>query len=262
MSNLKYSFASILDFAKSYGMPLEKKRGILREYYQARIIQKIYAKEASKNLSFIGGTALRLLRDIDRFSEDLDFDIVGDITNEQINSLVQDFAEELRREGEDMEVKVAEKGEKFYFELKFPNILFDLGLARQKEEILMIKIDYSRGWKGQQLENIFMNRYGFLSTVSSNNKNQLIVQKLTAYVQREKIQPRDIYDVVWLFAQGARLDKDFTIANNLVDLLEQARTKFATEGIKRGWEEKLAPFLFRANEAQKLAMFGDVLARL
>ncbi len=145
MSNSKYLFPKILEFASSYGTPIEKKRGILREYYQVRITQKLYAKEDSKHLSFIGGTALRLLRNIDRFSEDLDFDVINGVTNDRIRLLVEDVARQLRREGEEVDIKVAEKGEKFYFDLKFPNILFDLGLTGQEQAVLMIKLDYSIG---------------------------------------------------------------------------------------------------------------------
>lgn len=262
MSNSKYLFPKILEFADSYGVPAEKKRGILREYYQARLIQKIYTKEDSRNLSFIGGTALRLLRNIDRFSEDLDFDVVDGITNERINLLVEDVAEQLRREGEEVGVKVAEKGEKFYLELKFPKILFDLGLTGQERAVLMIKLDYSRNWKGQTPQNILMNRYGYLTTVKTNPLDQLLVQKLTAYVERELTQPRDLYDVVWLFAQGAYLDKEFMHINKLDDILERAKEKFATEGVKRGWEDKLRPFLFTDADVQKLSMFGEVLNQL
>ena len=262
MSNSKYLFPKILEFADSYGMPADKKRGILREYYQARIIQKLYAKEDSKNLSFIGGTALGLLRNIDRFSEDLDFDAVNRITNQQIILLVEEVADQLRREGEEVDVKVAEKGEKFYFELKFPNILFDLGLTGQERAVLMIKLDYSRNWKGQTPQNILMNRYGYLTTVKTNPSDQLVVQKLTAYVERELTQPRDLYDVVWLFAQGAHLDKGFMRINKLDDILERAKEKYATEGVKCGWEDKLRPFLFNAVDTHKLAMFGEVLTQL
>src|SRR3990167_8846361 len=215
MSNLRYLFNSVLDFAKSYGLPTEKKRGILREYYQVRLLQKIYAQELSKNLSFIGGTALRFLRGINRFSEDLDFDTLNGI----------------------------------------PNILFDLGLTGQKREVLMIKLDYFRNWKNQQIETVLMNEYGFLSTVVTNGINQLLVQKLTAYVCRSLTQTRDIYYVVWLFAQGARLDKDFMHANNLDDLLPRAKEKLSKEGIARGWGDKLRPFLFNSADVQKLDMF-------
>ena len=262
MSNLRYLFNSVLDFAKSYGLPTEKKRGILREYYQVRLLQKIYAQELSKNLSFIGGTAVRFLRGINRFSEDLDFDTLNGITNRQIKEVVTCVEQEFEQEDESVDVKVAEKGDKFCFEFMFPNILFDLGLTGQKREVLMIKLDYFRNWKNQQTETVLMNEYGFLSTVVTNGINQLLVQKLTAYVCRSLTQTRDIYDVVWLFAQGARLDKDFMHANNLDDLLPRAKEKLSKEGIARGWGDKLRPFLFNSADVQKLDMFGEILNRL
>ncbi len=59
--------------------------------------------------------------------------------------------------------------------------------------------------------------------MNTNPLDQLLVQKLTAYVQRDLTQPRDLYDVVWLFAQGAKLDREFMQVNKLDDILEQAR---------------------------------------
>ena len=53
------------------------KRFILREYLQYKILSYIYASQYGAKLSFIGGTALRILYDNQRFSEDLDFDNLG-----------------------------------------------------------------------------------------------------------------------------------------------------------------------------------------
>lgn len=88
MNNILDSFDQILKFAQSYGLPSTKKRAILREYLQVKILEIIYQERISKNLFFVGGTALRLLRGLDRFSEDLDFDILG-ITSVQIDSLMR-----------------------------------------------------------------------------------------------------------------------------------------------------------------------------
>src|SRR3989338_2317080 len=74
MNNIVSSFDHILDFAGSYGLPLAKKRAILREYLQVKILDMIFKEKISQNLYFVGGTSLRLLRGLDRFSEDLDFD--------------------------------------------------------------------------------------------------------------------------------------------------------------------------------------------
>ena len=48
-------------------------RHMVREYLQARILQSLQRAGAMQTLAFHGGTALRFLYDIPRYSEDLDF---------------------------------------------------------------------------------------------------------------------------------------------------------------------------------------------
>jgi len=65
-------FNEVLKFAKQYGLPTNNPRVILTEYLQCEVLDSLF--EMSPNLHFIGGTALRLLHNLPRFSEDLDFD--------------------------------------------------------------------------------------------------------------------------------------------------------------------------------------------
>ena len=53
------------------------KRSLLREYLQYKILEIIFASEYATKLVFIGGTALRIVHDNSRFSEDVDFDNFG-----------------------------------------------------------------------------------------------------------------------------------------------------------------------------------------
>ena len=46
----------------------------LKEYLQLLILEYLSSTEHIRTLTFIGGTNLRLIKGIDRFSEDLDFD--------------------------------------------------------------------------------------------------------------------------------------------------------------------------------------------
>ena len=50
------------------------KRNILREYLQYKILDIIFNSRLAPKLSFLGGTALRIVHGNNRFSEDLDFD--------------------------------------------------------------------------------------------------------------------------------------------------------------------------------------------
>ena len=63
----------LLEEAKELGLPMTKKRAILREYLQTIILNSIYKSNFAKSMFFVGGTALRFFYNLPRFSEDLDF---------------------------------------------------------------------------------------------------------------------------------------------------------------------------------------------
>src|SRR3989344_9254684 len=97
MNQITDNYKEILEFAKSYGLPVTKKRAILREYLQSKILSIIYQDRISVNLYFAGGTSLRLLRGMDRFSEDLDFDINKSYKN-KISGLTAGILGQFKRE--------------------------------------------------------------------------------------------------------------------------------------------------------------------
>ena len=53
-------------------------RNVVREYLQARILEGLVRAGAMASLAFLGGTALRFLYGLGRYSEDLDFSLEGD----------------------------------------------------------------------------------------------------------------------------------------------------------------------------------------
>lgn len=258
MHNIITNFDQILTFAKHLNVPLDKKRGILREYLQTKFIATLYSLDEAHKLSFVGGTSLRLLRNLNRFSEDLDFDNLG-LTNDQVVNLVQEIVRRFRAEDLNVELRAQLKEGKTYFDLRFPELLTQLNVSSNPKEKLMIKFDYTNSWKNQTNEVVLLNKYGFIEKVVANKSDQSLVQKLTAYAYRKTTQPRDIYDTVWLYSIGARYDRDFALANNLENLLEIVNKKFKTEGLPENFKVKLAPFLFDTESLRKLDLFGSVL---
>lgn len=261
MNNLIANFNQILKFAEEYGLPTEKKRGILREYLQALFLAKLYKNQLAAKLVFVGGTSLRLLRNLNRFSEDLDFDNLG-LSNKQITILVNEVVKAIKKENIDLEIKSTIRGKKTYFELKFAGLLFDLKITTNPREKLMIKVDYADFWKGQSPEVILFNRYGFLEMVPVLPLGQALAEKLAAYTFRKETQGRDIYDVVWLFSQGAKIDAKFLTKNKMKDLVKKAVAKWQKEGNKKIFVSRTGPFLFDSGEARKLELFGEVLKNL
>ena len=126
----------------------------------------------------------------------------------------------------------------------------------------MIKLDSADVWRGQKPEVVRLNQYGYMAKVLTNPIDQLLVQKLSAYLSRPQVQPRDMYDVVWLYAQGARMDQEFLGENKLGDLIFKAKVKYKKVGVKATMERKLQVFLFEEQAVNKLKMFGEILDEL
>lgn len=261
MNNLTANFNQVLDFAREYGLPVEKKRGTIREYLQSLFLANLYKQPLARKMIFSGGTALRLLRNLPRFSEDLDFDNLG-LSNKQVTGLVMNTVKAIKKENIALELKTTIRGKKTYYELKFPRLLFDLKISTNPKEKLMIKVDYSDLWRGQKSEAVLFNRYGFLEMVPALPLNQALAEKLAAYVNRQQTQGRDVFDVVWLFSQGARLDREFMKKNHLTSLVKQASSKWQKEQDKTALRRRLEPFLFDSSEARKLELFGEVVKKL
>ena len=55
----------------------QRRLNALREYLQAFIMRSLHESEAGRSVAFVGGTALRFLEELPRFSEDLDFSRVS-----------------------------------------------------------------------------------------------------------------------------------------------------------------------------------------
>jgi len=254
------NFDEVVRLARDYGLPPEKKRAILREYLQTKILSLVYQESISKNLFFVGGTALRILRGLDRFSEDLDFDSVK-TTPSQIQKLIKTVMRRFNQENIAAELYQNTTKKKYYYELRFPHLLTQLKLSSNTGEKLMIKLDIESLWQGQKRETLFVNRYGLLATIVTNSLDQILVEKLAAYLGRKETQARDLYDLIWLLTHGAKVDSVFTQKNHLsTNLLGKALEKFNRE--KRmlpTHKARLQPFLFDEKKVSSLDFFENLV---
>jgi len=100
-----------------------------------------------------------------------------------------------------------------------------------------------------------------LSKSKSSEKRSISLNNLSD-VQRKQTQARDIYDVVWLYGRGARIDQEFAKSNKLDKLVEDAIKKMESEGISQTLKRRLEPFLFNQENLAKLDLFPQVLKSL
>lgn len=71
---------------------------IVKEYIQLMVLDYLSSTPYIRKLSFIGGTNLRLVKGIDRFSEDLDFDL-RDMSEEEFVRMTDEVIQFLQRSG-------------------------------------------------------------------------------------------------------------------------------------------------------------------
>ena len=261
MNMLIDRYPEIEQYARQYGLPLQKKRAIIREFLQMQFLDSLYRKSASAGLAFVGGTSLRIVHGLQRFSEDLDFDRLH-LSIEEMNSLIGAVVTELKQTGILLELYTNKTKENTFFELCYTSVLKDLEISASLDEKLVIKLDNAYSWKGERAETVLVSRFGYLQHIVTIPLSQILVQKLAAYVSRTQTMARDIYDICWLRLQGVELDREFLKANAKKTLLQDALAKFNKEEKElKKYKERLAPFLLDESKVVILDMFGDLMRR-
>ncbi len=170
---------------------------MLKEYIQLSILDFISSTPYIKKIVFIGGTCLRLVKRIDRFSEDLDFDC-KDLSKEEFMEMTDSILHFLIRTGLRVEVRDREnrKLTAFRRNIHFPELLFDLGLSGHKEERFLIKIESEDQNISYNPELVNIKGCGFYFPFPVPPDGILCSMKIAAMLSRSK--GRDFYDSMFL----------------------------------------------------------------
>ena len=117
--------------ASFYPQPVRAfKKNLLREYLQYKTLDIIFASNVADRLSFMGGTAIRIVHGNSRFSEDLDFDNLG-LTEEEFAALGERVQKSLSLEGYAVEMRNVFK-DTFHCHLCVLNMLFENSIPPHK----------------------------------------------------------------------------------------------------------------------------------
>ena len=81
---------------------------IAREYCQHLFLSRFYQQEGSEKILFKGGTALRILWNSPRFSEDLDFSGFS-VLQKEIEDRVQETLVKIEQEGLSVDIQESKK---------------------------------------------------------------------------------------------------------------------------------------------------------
>jgi len=259
----EFLLETLKEKGKRLKIPENKPRALIREYLQTKIIYYLYQQKESKKLSFIGGTNLRLLRDLDRFSEDLDFDNLG-LNFQAIKKLFLKVVEKLKKEGFEIEYKMKKTNNSGIGEIRFKNLLFQLKITSHKEEKLIIRINYTTPKTKPETETAILSRFGMVQLVITNTPEFLFSQKIRVMLTRKDFQPRDLYDIVWFLSHKIKpsllLFPELKVKNEkeLFFKLREFYSKKVKPNLKN-FKKKLVPFLINEEKVYYLDIFEKLI---
>ncbi len=190
-------------------------RNLAREFLQAWVLAALQRAGAMVPLSFQGGTALRFLYSIQRFSEDLDFALERASAGYDFRAYLEAVRADLRRDGYDVDVaRVRDEKTVHSAFVRFPGLLHELGLSGRREEALSVKLEVdTRPPAGATLETTVVRRHALLR-IQHHDRASLLAGKLHAILQRPYAKGRDYYDLIWYLSDRAWPSPNLVLLNN------------------------------------------------
>jgi len=201
----------------SGAMTVEDKTSRLREFLQVLILRDIYTRGFFRNISFVGGTALRFLYGLRRFSEDLDFSLFYR-KGYDFDELCASLKRGLEHSGFAIDADGNNRRTVQSIDVKFKNLLYPYGLSPIKAHKLTIRVEIDAnpppGWKTQ----VSIINQTYIFTVTHFDLPSLYALKLHACFYRKYTKGRDFYDLIWYLTR--KQEPNFSLLNNAVKQTE------------------------------------------
>lgn len=213
---MKAHLAEIVQGAKDAQMG----RHLSREYLQARILSDLQQSGAMVPLAFHGGTALRFLYQIPRYSEDLDFALerAGDRYN--FRAYLKSIQSTFTAENYAVELRINDRKVVHSAFVRFRGLLHELQLSPHADETFSIRLEIDTNPPaGAGLETTIVRRHEMLH-LQHHDKGSLFAGKLHAILQRPFAKGRDLYDLVWYLSSPEWPPPNLTLLNNALQQTE------------------------------------------
>lgn len=241
---------------EQYPEPLQSyERAILREYLQCKILQGIFESNHANKFSFLGGTALRIFYDNQRFSEDIDLDNFG-LNWDEFNAVVRDVERFLSLEGFEVELRQIRR-EAYHLFLRFPKLLYQHGLSPLRDEKILIQVDTAAQGYEYQPEIRILNKFDVFSEIRVTPLSLLLSQKIFTATTRKRPKGRDFYDITFLLAR-TKPDFNFLQEKMAVSTVDQLRAVVLDIISDYNFEDlakDVAPFLINKKEMDRVKLF-------
>ncbi len=250
-------------YAEERNIPWQN-RNILLEYLQTQILKALSLSTFNDSLSFLGGTCLRFAYGIDRFSEDLDFDLMKKDSFD-LGALMIEIQKRLELQGFQVDARTKTTDNIHIIFFKFNNVLREFGLDAQSSEKILIKfeIDFDP-YQSIETETKFSDSFNERFPMRVNSLATLFSQKVVAIVFRPYQKGRDFFDLVWFLSQR-NLEPNYAIfqekklpIKNRIELIAFLREQAEKSDLKQAAYD-VERFLFHPEQAQWILKLPEYL---
>ena len=232
-------------------------RNRLREYLQHVILRQMFEQNLLNSLIFHGGTGLRIIHDLARFSEDLDFHLEKTDYDFDFPKEIDSMKKGLALSGYRVQSKSNLSRNVKHVFIKFEELLLESGISSQVNEILSIKIEIDTNPPfGFGVEKNLVNQY-FPFVVKHYDKPTFIAGMLHSILQRPYVKGRDFYDLLFYLSRWKDVMPNLDYLNNALEQTGYSRPKVEISNWRQliierirsiDWEKvqaDVAPFLER-----------------
>lgn len=190
-----------------------EKLNCLREYLQSYILRILFDDGFFDYCAFIGGTALRFLYRIPRFSEDLDFSATGR-TVYPFESGILKLKRELDISGYDVTIKYNASKTVQYAMIGFVGIMFEAGISPHRNQKLSIKIEIDTRPPAGAISVTHISDIYFPMAYVTYNLPSLFAGKLHALLCRNYTKGRDFFDLGWYLSRWPDISPNISLLQN------------------------------------------------
>ncbi|MDE2906867.1 MAG: nucleotidyl transferase AbiEii/AbiGii toxin family protein [Acidobacteriota bacterium] len=179
-------------------------------------MRSLHESEASRAIAFVGGTALRFLENLPRFSEDLDFSQVSSEHYAPVRWL-RKLKRDLHLAGFDSTVRWMDRTPVQVAWIRTASLLAEAGLSGHREQKLSIKVEIdTRPPAGAAIRRSVVTRH-FTFVIRHYDLPSLMAGKLHALLARGYPKGRDWFDLVWYRSRRPPVEPNLQFLQHALD---------------------------------------------
>lgn len=250
-----------LENIKLYYSDKEKKfeQFILKEYLQYQILNIIFKSSYSDKLAFLWWTAIRLIYNSTRFSEDLDFDNFW-LTEKDFEKLSLHIKKEMNLLWYEVDMRNVYKWA-YRCYIRLPKILKELWFSNLDDEKILIQIDTVKQEYIYNFDKKILDKFDVYKLINVCPVDIILSKKIHALIERKRVKWRDFFDIVYLYkftkpnfdylGNKTWIKNNDELKNKLRDFIKDLDLKEIANDVK--------PFLLNIDELNRVLNFWDFI---